>query len=39
MITLLRKLLLSWLEKIKQYSDTDDTDIDEILWLTKTNKL
>lgn len=35
----LRKLLLSWLEKIKQYSGTDDTNIDEILSLIKTNKL
>lgn len=39
MIARLRKLLLSWVEKIKQYSDTDDTDIDEILSLIKTNKL
>lgn len=39
MIARLRKLLLSWLEKIKQYPDTDDTDIDEILSLIKTNKL
>lgn len=39
MMARLRKLFLSWVEKINQYSDTDDTNIYENLWLIHNHEL